>query len=86
MEVAILVAFVILFFVAGFIINHAIETSAGRRHIEAIVTCQDHRNEGDRLIHEATRARNVRYSSYLRDAALAHYMRADMLENGPYKC
>lgn len=82
---AVVVGLVIgLVFGAGAFTGHAIESRATRRHIDSLVTAEDHRAEAARLIHLAVRQRDVRYASYLRNTALAHCMKADLLENGPY--
>ena len=78
-----------LFFGAGVLVNHGIESWAYRKRVCSIVTADDHRNEGSRLLYEALHFGGPdperRYERYLRNEAFRHFQQADILENGPYK-
>ena len=74
-----------LLFGAGAGVNHGLEARALRKHVCSIVTAEDHRNEGARLLHKAIYSNSKEYSKYLRNEAYVHFRYADMIEHGPYK-
>jgi hypothetical protein len=78
-----------LAFVVGVIVNHGAERRFWRKRVCSIVTADDHRNEGARLLYESThfsgRDPERRYERYLRQEAFRHFQVADIIENGPYK-
>jgi len=69
----------------GVLLNHALEARAFRKRVCAMETPEGHRQEGERLLHLALRARDPKFAHYLRNEALCQFIRADQLENGPYK-
>ena len=74
-----------LSFGAGAFVYHFLDNRAHRKHVTSLITAEDHRNEAARIIHRSVKSGDLRYASYLRSLALAHYMQADLLENGPYR-
>jgi hypothetical protein len=74
-----------MFFAAGAGLNHGLEARSYRKHMCSIITAEDHRNEGARLIHQAMASNDKVFERYLRNEAYTHFRTADIIENGPYK-
>ena len=70
---------------AGAGINHGLNRYYFRKHVCSIITAQDHRDEGRRLIRESIHTADRAYENYLRQEAFLHFCVADQMDNGPYK-
>lgn len=70
---------------AGAGINFGLTRYRYRKRMCNIVSAQDHRNEGRRLIKKSIYTLDRANKNYLRQAAFLHFCVADQIDNGPYK-